>query len=87
MSQVERKPISTESEWTFELIDEYDREIRRVAQIYKLDTYPNQIEIISAEQMLDAYSSVGMPEGFKPSGFGLPAGLPPIRNRPFFRPK
>ena len=26
-----------------------------------LDVYPNQIEIISAEQMLDAYSSVGMP--------------------------
>ena len=26
-----------------------------------LDVFPNQIEIISAEQMLDAYSSVGMP--------------------------
>lgn len=70
MSQVERKPISTESEWTFELIDEYDREIRRVAQIYKLDTYPNQIEIISAEQMLDAYSSVGMPVGYNHWSYG-----------------
>lgn len=70
MSQVERKPISTESEWTFELIDEYDREIRRVAEIYKLDTYPNQIEIISAEQMLDAYSSVGMPVGYHHWSYG-----------------
>ena len=26
-----------------------------------LDIYPNQIEVITAEQMLDAYSSVGMP--------------------------
>ena len=26
-----------------------------------LDVYPNQIEIISSEQMLDAYASVGMP--------------------------
>ena len=26
-----------------------------------LDVFPNQIEVISAEQMLDAYSSVGMP--------------------------
>ena len=26
-----------------------------------LDMYPNQIEVISAEQMLDAYSSFGMP--------------------------
>ena len=26
-----------------------------------LDVYPNQIEVITAEQMLDAYSSVGMP--------------------------
>jgi spore cortex formation protein SpoVR/YcgB (stage V sporulation) len=26
-----------------------------------LEIYPNQIEVITAEQMLDAYSSVGMP--------------------------
>ena len=26
----------------------------------KLDVFPNQIEVISAEQMLDAYSSIGM---------------------------
>ncbi|MDH5693014.1 MAG: SpoVR family protein, partial [Gammaproteobacteria bacterium] len=52
------KPISETSEWTFELLDQYDHEIARVAAHYGLDTYPNQIEVISAEQMMDAYSSV-----------------------------
>lgn len=56
-----RKPISTSSEWTFDLIDRYDQAIGEVAQQMGLDTYPNQIEIISSEQMMDAYSSSGMP--------------------------
>ena len=32
--------------------------------------YPNQIEVITAEQMLDAYSSVGMPLFYKHWSFG-----------------
>ena len=59
MSQT--KLLSTGSEWTFDLLEDYDREIARIAESFKLDTYPNQVEVISAEQMLDAYSSVGMP--------------------------
>ena len=55
------KPLSTGSDWNFELIETYDREIAKIAAEFKLDTYPNQIEVISAEQMLDAYASVGMP--------------------------
>ena len=35
-----------------------------------LDVYPNQIEVITAEQMLDAYSSVGMPLYYKHWSFG-----------------
>ncbi|MCP5153400.1 MAG: SpoVR family protein [Ectothiorhodospiraceae bacterium] len=62
--------ISTGSEWTFELIERYDREIARVAADYRLDTYRNQLEIISAEQMMDAYSSVGMPVGYAHWSFG-----------------
>ncbi len=62
--------ISTSSEWTFPLIQRYDREIARIAGEYGLDTYPNQIELISAEQMLDAYSSVGMPLGYNHWSFG-----------------
>ncbi|MGY0217090.1 SpoVR family protein [Endozoicomonadaceae bacterium StTr2] len=56
-----KQPLSTGSEWSFELIQSYDREIARIAEKFRLDTYPNQIEIISSEQMLDAYASVGMP--------------------------
>ena len=62
--------LSESSEWTFELIERYDREIARVAANYGLDTYPNQIEVISAEQMMDAYSSVGMPVNYHHWSFG-----------------
>jgi stage V sporulation protein R len=37
---------------------------------FGLDTYPNQIEIITAEQMMDAYSSVGMPLGYQHWSYG-----------------
>ena len=56
--------LSEGSEWTFDLIERYDREIAHTAAGYGLDVYPNQIEVISAEQMMDAYSSVGMPVGY-----------------------
>lgn len=64
------KPISTSSEWSFELIEEYDREIARVAEGFKLDTYPNQIEVISSEQMMDAYASHGMPISYHHWSYG-----------------
>src|SRR6201989_1175887 len=35
-----------------------------------LDVYPNQIEVITAEQMLDAYPSLGMPLFYKHWSFG-----------------
>jgi spore cortex formation protein SpoVR/YcgB (stage V sporulation) len=63
-------PLPGGSEWTFGLIERYDREIARVAQTYGLDTFPNQIEIISAEQMMDAYASNGMPIGYYHWSFG-----------------
>ena len=63
-------PISTGSEWTFELIQKYDEEIAQCAAEFGLDTYPNQIEVITAEQMMDAYSSVGMPVGYHHWSFG-----------------
>ena len=67
---MKRKYLSTGSEWTFELIQAYDQEIARIAKDFKLDTYPNQIEIISAEQMMDSYASVGMPIGYNHWSFG-----------------
>src|SRR5690606_22145655 len=64
------KPISTTSEWTFELIEKYDRAIGDLAKEFGLDTYPNQIEVISSEQMMDAYASVGMPLGYNHWSYG-----------------
>ena len=65
-----RKPISQGGEWTFELVEEYHAEIAAIAADFKLDTYQNQIELITAEQMLDAYASVGMPIGYSHWSFG-----------------
>jgi len=65
-----RKPIAEGSEWTFEHLDAYETELARVAAKYRLDTYRNQIEIISAEQMMDAYSATGMPVGYHHWSFG-----------------
>lgn len=66
----QRQPLSDGPEWTFELLQSYEQEIARVAAHYRLDTYPNQIEVITAEQMMDAYSSVGMPIGYTHWSFG-----------------
>ena len=63
--------IAEGSEWTFAALEAYEAEIARIAsEKYRLDTYPNQIEIISANQMMDAYSSVGMPVGYHHWSFG-----------------
>ena len=64
------KPLSDGPEWSFELLDEYHTHIRRVAEEYGLTTYPNQIEVITSEQMLDAYASIGMPIGYHHWSFG-----------------
>ena len=63
-----------------------------------LDVYPNQIEVISTEQMLDAYSSIGMPLFYKHWSFGkhfarneamYRAGMqgPGLRDRHQFEPR
>ena len=57
-------------DWTFELLERYHKEIKRVAELYRLDTYPNQIEVITSEQMMDAYSSIGMPINYNHWSFG-----------------
>ncbi|SFN37385.1 SpoVR family protein [Variovorax sp. OV329] len=65
-----REPLPSPSDWTFELIEQYHGEIARVARGYKLDTYANQLEIITAEQMMDAYASVGMPVIYRHWSYG-----------------
>ena len=68
--RIRSKRLPSPSDWTFDLIELYFNEIRRTAQSFGLDTYPVQLELISAEQMLDAYASVGMPVNYRHWSFG-----------------
>ena len=59
------------NDWDFDLLKRIFDAVERVAkEDIGLDTYPNQIEVITAEQMLDAYSSTGMPLFYKHWSFG-----------------
>ncbi|MEM5317887.1 SpoVR family protein [Paraburkholderia sp. JHI869] len=70
MNVADKRPLPCPSDWTFELIEEYDTHISHVAEQYELDVYPIQLELISAEQMMDAYASVGMPVNYRHWSFG-----------------
>ena len=59
------------SDWNFDTLSRTYDAIEEIALgELKLDIYPNQMEIISSEQMLDAYSSVGMPLMYQHWSFG-----------------
>ena len=58
------------SDWSFELVERYHKVIRETAERFGLDTYPNQLEVITAEQMMDAYASVGMPVNYRHWSYG-----------------
>ncbi len=59
------------SEWDFALLDRVHDAVADIAlNDLKLDIYPNQIEIIASEQMLDAYSSNGLPLMYSHWSFG-----------------
>jgi len=64
------QPLPDPSDWTFELIERYHSAIAATAERFGLDTYPNQLEIITAEQMMDAYASVGMPVNYRHWSYG-----------------
>jgi stage V sporulation protein R len=58
-------------EWTFDLVQKvYDAVEEIGVGEMGLDIYPNQIEVISSEQMLDAYASIGMPSMYRHWSFG-----------------
>jgi stage V sporulation protein R len=63
-------PISHGADWDFDLLERYDGAIADVAAEFGLDTYPNQIEIITSEQMLDAYATSGLPVGYPHWSYG-----------------
>ena len=59
------------SDWNFETLSRIHEAVHRVGvEDLHLDVYPAQMEIISSEQMLDAYSSVGMPLMYSHWSFG-----------------
>jgi stage V sporulation protein R len=58
-------------EWDFALIQKtYDAIHEIGVEEMGLDIYPNQIEVIRSEQMLDAYASIGMPNMYRHWSFG-----------------
>jgi len=60
-----------DNEWTFPLIDKVYKEIEQIGVgEMGLDIFPNQIEVISSDQMLDAYASHAMPVMYKHWSFG-----------------
>ncbi len=59
------------SDWNFRTLSQAYDVIEAVAkEELGLDTYPVQMEVISSEQMLDAYSSIGMPLMYRHWSFG-----------------
>jgi stage V sporulation protein R len=65
------RPLFEGAEWQFDLLKRgYDVIEEIGVGELGLDLYPNQIEVIRAEQMLDAYASIGMPNMYRHWSFG-----------------
>lgn len=65
------QPLFEGAEWTFRTLQDTYAAVEEIAfEDLGLDVYPNQIEIISAEQMLDAYCSIGMPLMYQHWSYG-----------------
>ena len=67
----QHSPLFTGADWDFDKVARVYDAVEGIAKgEMGLVTYPNQIEVITAEQMLDAYSSIGMPLMYKHWSFG-----------------
>jgi len=67
----EKNYIFEDGDWTFDDIENLVREINIINdEELGIDTYMNSFEIISSDQMLDAYSSIGMPVNYNHWSFG-----------------
>ncbi len=76
------EPLFEGAAWDFDTMRRCYDAIEQVAlEDLGLDVYPNQIEVISSEQMLDAYSSIGMPLMYRHWSFGKHF----LRNETFYR--
>jgi stage V sporulation protein R len=64
-------PLFTGPNWDFGSLRRVHEAIERIAlDELGLDVYPVQIEVITSEQMLDAYASVGLPLMYRHWSFG-----------------
>jgi len=67
----ESKLLFSGPDWDFDLIRRVHDACGEIAiNEMGLDPYPNQIEVITVEQMLDAYASTGMPLFYRHWSFG-----------------
>ncbi len=65
------RELFSSSNWDFETIQLADELTTWVGkEFFKLDIYPNQVEIVTSEQMLDAYSLIGLPTSYPHWKFG-----------------
>lgn len=65
--------ITSRTDWTEKLITQVYKEIETIAfeeMELKGLVHPNQLEIITAEQMIDAYASIGLPVHYGHWSFG-----------------
>lgn len=69
-AQRRSEPITTDSEWTVGMLEKFDHALAHHAGRHGLDTYPVQYEIITASQMIDLVSTVGMPVHYAHWSFG-----------------
>jgi spore cortex formation protein SpoVR/YcgB (stage V sporulation) len=65
------KAMFSNPNWDYDTIRVADEVTTWVGKEYfKLDIYPNQIEIVTSEQMLDAYALIGLPTSYPHWKFG-----------------
>jgi stage V sporulation protein R len=70
-SKSELKEIFTRNDWNEDTLRYADDVINKINDdTLKLSIYPNQYEIVTAEQMLDAYSLIGLPTSYNHWKFG-----------------
>jgi len=65
------EPLFEGADWTFDLLKNVYDEIEKIGVgEMGLDIHPNSIEVITSEQMLDAYASIGLPRMYRHWSFG-----------------
>ena len=74
--------LFTGAEWDFDTLARIHEAEREIAEgELGLDPWPSRIEVITSEQMLDAYASTGMPISYRHWSFGKEF----VRNEELYR--